>query len=62
MVPWGVPVEVVLTAMWTADNFENAEPSILALLSKTHRITKAGTGFGKFSMVERKQFYKEVVD
>jgi hypothetical protein len=48
--------------MSTADNFENAEPSILASPGDMHRITKAGISFGKLSMVERKQFHKESVD
>ncbi len=48
--------------MSKADNFENAEPSILALLSDKHRITKAGICFRKLSMVERKQFYKDADD
>jgi len=40
----------------TANKLQNAEPSILALLSDSHRLTKAGISFAKLSMIERKQF------
>jgi len=37
--------------MSTVDNKKNAKPSILALLSDMHRITKAGISFGKLSIM-----------
>jgi hypothetical protein len=52
VVPWGDTVDVVPPS--TADNLKNAEPSIIALLSDMHRMTKAGNSYGKLYMVERK--------
>jgi hypothetical protein len=56
--------EVVVSPPSTLENFEIVETSImLASLSETHRITKAGLKFADLTTSkEKKQFYKEVVN
>jgi hypothetical protein len=54
--------EVPVSAPSTLENFEIAETSILASLSESHRVTKAGIKFDDLTIKERKQFYKEFVD